>query len=64
MKELYNLVGNILIEDLIKNCIEEFENKTEIIIKNNQKAYRRFEKAFEICKKDLHFDIGTIVDID
>ena len=59
-----NLGGNILNEELIKYCINEFNEKNGIIIEKDSKGYKRLEEICEKCIIDLSYSEQCEIDID
>ena len=59
-----HLGGEDFDDRLIKFCIEEFKNETEIDLNKNEKAKRRLKVACEKAKKNLSSAQETMIDID
>ena len=59
-----NLGGNLITEELVKYCINEFNYHTGIIIENNQRAYRRLESECERSKQYLFSTYEVKLNID
>ena len=59
-----HLGGEDFDDRLIKFCIEEFKNETDIDLNKNEKAKRRLKIACEKAKKNLSAAQQTTIDLD